>query len=150
MFPPRLTVLTAFCLLVENGSFDCPYSDFHLPYLQMTRKWETIDCVSQDFLKTVWFFLWVLMTNILLFCIYGLLLASFGRYFQLVTLTLNSKVFKARSIQTNNLIFSQVHFKVTSEKTVTYVITTDDDEDILFVVAQSLALLRYSFPGSKR
>ena len=95
-------------------------------------------------------FLVGLMTNILLFCIYGLLLASFGRYFQLVTLTLNSKVFKARSIQTNNLIFSQVHFKVTSEKTVTYVITTDDDEDILFVVAQSLALLRYSFPGSKR
>ena len=44
----------------------------------------------------------------------------------------------------------QLQLRTANEKAMTYVIITDDDEDILFIVAQTLALLQYNFPGSQR
>jgi len=51
-----------------------------------------------------------------------------------------------QSVESKKPLVAQL--KVVNEKT--YVLNTEDDDDILFVVAQTLAFLRYNFPGSKR
>ena len=44
----------------------------------------------------------------------------------------------------------QLQFKVVHEKPVSVAIATESDDDIQFIVAQIIALLRHNFPGSSR